>query len=248
MRDVMDDLLRRFNGDIGEAAPGVVAGTEERLRAMILAERDALNSTERRRSWLPRWARIGVVPAIVAVSIAAAYATTRPATPSAGIQCFTQPSTTSSASVISVDGQSPESACATLWGQGKLDHSSTSVPSFVACDGGTGSIDVFPSSDAQLCDKLGLGPVPAGYSAEAQSFAPLENNLVSKFMASRCPDPKQARQWVQAELNRNGFTDWSIKDGEGVDGTGFSPERPCASLAFDSAEKVITLVPNTPDQ
>jgi hypothetical protein len=244
MRDVMD-LLRRFNGDVGEAAPTVVSRTEERLRALILAEHDARNSTERRRSWLPRWARIGVVPAIVAVSIAAAYATTRPATPSAGIQCFTQPSTMSSASVISGDGQSPDSACATLWGQGKLDRSSTSVPSLVACDGGTGSIDVFPSNDAQLCDKLGLGPVPAGYFAQAQSFATLENTLVAQFMAVQCPDPQQARRWVQAELNRDGFTDWSIKDGEGIDGTGFSPARPCASLAFDSAQKVVTLVPNT---
>jgi hypothetical protein len=245
MPDVMD-LLRRFNGEGGEAAPSVVSSAEQRLRAMILAERDARGGTGRRRSRLPRWVRIGVVPAVVAVGIAAAYTSTRPATPSAGIQCFTQPNTMAPASVISVDGQSPEAACAALWGQGKVDRSSTSIPGLVACDGGTGSIDVFPSNDAQICDKLGLDPVPAGYSAQALSFSTLEDSLVAQFMAVRCPEPQQARRWVQAELNRDGFTDWSIKDGEGIDGTGFSARRPCASLAFDSAQKVVTLVPNTP--
>jgi hypothetical protein len=161
---------------------------------------------------------------------------------SAGIECHEDASLHGSGAIVGVDGRSATATCAALWADGTLGRNARAAPAPLhACvdpDGG-GAIHVFASADAGICERVGLAESPsAGGDAEARRYARFSEALLAKLGKNSCPNPREARQMVQASLDDAGLTGWTVKDTGG-----YTTELPCASLALDSDARVATISP-----
>ncbi len=202
-------------------------------------------SVARRRR--PRRALVAVVAVVTAGVLAAAayagYALTQPATQLDSIGCYERDSLNADTAVLPSGILSPVSACAATYAS--AFPNAQRPASFAACVVPSGSIGVFPADNAQdTCRSLGLPNLSQTPAAKAQmkQLVDLQHALQATFTGSSCLSYEQARTTVRAALDNNGLSNWSIKEGEGARGEGFSSQRPCAGLAYDTQQQTVILV------
>lgn len=232
------DLLRRLAPPARDPHTDVARTAEAQLRREFTAARGILSCVTIRRRGLIA----AVVPLALLTTGAAALVTSRPAA-SAGIACYDGPSSRANTTVLDNDGEDPVATCARAWVDGRLGVAHDPSPPLVACLRGGSAVSVFPSSDPELCRRLGLQPSVAGPDPEAARFAAFRDALVDRLAIAGCVGSHTAAELIRQQLAAHQLTDWDIKIGGGVAGEGFSAERPCASLAFDSTSHTVTLVP-----
>lgn len=206
--------------------------------ALILGDPSGRKPNEQRagrRFRRRRWVAMALIPAAL-VAAAATYAATRSADDIAdGIGCYAEPRLDADTSVLSSDGRDPVAVCSEEW----ANLSVTSPPPMVACSMGA-AVGVFPSDDPELCARLGLEPLPAGYPAAAQKFASMRDDLIGQFVEARCVSESRGEQIARSVLDQHGFSDWTIR----VDIS--QPHQLCAELSFATAEKTVHLVFSQP--
>ena len=175
--------------------------------------------------------------------------------------CFQRADLTSRTEVVRVDARGPAAACADLWARGVFGGAA--VPTLAECALPSGTVGVFPTTGGPGgCGRLGLGaPTPAGTGAAPEptptssvataptdvnvAFLAFRDAVLPRFLDEPCVAPDAALDLVRRELDRAGLGDWTVRTGQGV-GDGFSPDRPCATLAFRPAEHQVVLVPSPP--
>jgi hypothetical protein len=222
------------------------AGSLERQKEHLLSELALQSSVERRRR---RLALVLVPAAVVLLSATAftTYALTRTPTHLESVGCYDRENLEANTAIVDADGRDPVAICSQVWQQGGLG-TGPRPKRLEACVLSTGAIGVFPSSAADTCAKLGLAPVPGSYATEAKRFAALRNAIVSRLgepasgssrRGPECVGEGAARDLVRRELNAHGYSDWEIE----IAGGNFSADRPCAEPSFDTAGKVVLLVP-----
>jgi hypothetical protein len=213
-----------------------------------------------RRPWRGR----RLLPALVATSLlggAVAYAVlrkdvTRPET----VACYETADLDASAEIISVGAGGPVETCAELWRRGALEGR-TDAPPLVACVLDTGVAGVFPAAaGVDVCRMLDLtpiaptppppttttflGPGPAPPLAPAADLntriVAFRDAVVPQFLDAQCMAPATGVDIVRRELDRAGLGDWTVAS------TGFTTERPCATLSLRTEERTVILVPAPP--
>jgi hypothetical protein len=190
----------------------------------------------------PRWLLGVLVPAamlLLAATGVAAYVLTRDATQLDSIGCYDSLDLDANTTIVSADGRDPVAICGELWQQGAMG-SRPAPAELAACLLPSGAVGVFPANGRNSCAAVGLAELGEGYAASAKQVATFRSAVVAR-MASDCLGESEARDVVRRQLDANGLGAWTIQAARD-----FSAARPCASLAFDSASGVVTLVPMEP--
>jgi hypothetical protein len=91
------------------------------------------------------------------------------------------------------------------------------------------------------------GPGPAPSSPAAPPAADLNTRIVAfrdavvpQFLDSPCMAPATGVDIVRRELDRAGLADWTVAS------SGFTVDRPCATLSLRTEERQVILVPAPP--
>jgi hypothetical protein len=226
MPDPMLTALRQAAGPPHEPS----AAARDRALAALRREIDRERRPRRRRR---RLALGGALAAGALALAGAGYAVIDgDARPEVGIGCYGAPSLDADTTVVGVDGRPAVTICRALWRSGVVG-AQPAEPPLTACTGG-GAIRVFPTADASVCSRLGLVHAPrAGADPQARRFAALRDALVARVEPA-CLRPATAAGAAREELAARGFTGWRVEVTGADDG--------CASLAFDSARRVVTIV------
>ncbi|HEV2759041.1 MAG TPA: hypothetical protein VGV86_05680 [Acidimicrobiales bacterium] len=182
---------------------------------------------------------VGAVAIAVASAVSVGFtmhALTTDVSEPTGIACYASADLRAGTAVVGADGRSPVEVCGEVWKRG--DIGSGPVPSLAACVLPSGAAGVFPGG-RETCAALDLAPLDeAAYRAGTGDFIALRTALVDRFLASGCLDRPGATRVVEDELRAHGLASWRI-----VNPTGFTADRPCASLAFEPAATTVLLVP-----
>ena len=204
-----------------------------------------------------------LVPALVVTSLlggAVAYGVlrgdiSRPET----VACFERAELTASVEVPGAGTAGPIEACADLWRRGVFG-AGTEVPPLAACVLPSGVAGVFPATaGADVCTALNLvpitpappppppttttpGPAPAPPPAADVNTRILNfrDAVLGQFIDAACMAPAAGEELVRRELDRAGLRDWTIVS------TGYTAERPCATLSLRPDQRQVVLVPATP--
>lgn len=217
----------RLVSDISAASMAPAAGRSRRVLATAIA--------------------VGTA-AVLAAAAYAGYVLTRPATQLESIGCYESASLTADTAVVPSGSASPVAACANIWSS--AFPAAERPTNFAACVLDSGAIAVFPvQSTAEPCAQLGLPRLAQTPQTQrdARQFARLKADLDAIFAGPTCLSFDTARSRTRSALEANGLSSWQIVPGEGVAGEGFSSQRPCAGLAFDTAARTIILVPEETD-
>ena len=203
-----------------------------------------------------------LVPALVATSLlggAVAYGllrdgVSRPET----VACFEGADLASTIAVRAVEAAGPIEACADVWRRGTFGGGE--VPPLVACVLPTGVAGVFPApAGTDACTALNLVPItlvppppPPATTAPGPPPAPppaadlnarilnVRDAVLGQFIEAGCMAPATGEDIVRRELDRAGLGDWTIVS------TGYTAERPCATLSLRPDQRQVVLVPGTP--
>ncbi len=169
------------------------------------------------------------------------------------VACYERADLAANTAVAVVGSDGPVAACTELWRKGAFD-SGTDAPALVECVLDSGVVGVFPTAPgADTCALINL--VPPTPSAPTTRPVPTTADVGARILQFRdavfpqlldipCVDPRVAAATVRRELDRAGLSDWTVRGGEGLAGDGFSPERPCATLALRQENKEVVLVPS----
>ena len=204
-----------------------------------------------------------LVPALVVASLvggAAAYGWLRGDVSSPEtVACFEAADPASSTEVVAVEAAGPVAACSALWRRGVFG-AGTEVPPLVACVLSTGVAGVFPATaGADVCTALNLVPItptqppppttasPGPAPTPPAPAADLNTRILSfrdavlgQFIDAGCMPPATGEDIVRRELDRAGLEDWTVLS------TGYTAERPCATLSLHPDQRQVVLVPATP--
>ena len=195
-------------------------GLLDELRAAVVAEISADTPAERPlpRRRRRRWVALALVPIVLAV--AATALAIHQATADeviTGVACHNEPRLESSVTgALEADGRDPIAKCAaSMW-------PNESAPPLVACANTEhGLVEVFPSADPRLCGRLGLAPVPAGYSEAARRLKQVRLDVARELDGPTCRTQAEGRSAIRRALDRHGFGDWRVETLE-------FDRRPCA--------------------
>jgi hypothetical protein len=168
------------------------------------------------------------------------------------VACYERADLAAHTAVAIVGPSGPVAACAELWRQGAF-AGAAEAPPLVECVLDSGVAGVFPAAPGEdVCARLALpppapttstgGPAPAAGDPNARILQ-FRDAVFAQFLDSPCVEPRVASATVRRELDRAGLSDWTIRGGEGLAGDGFSAERPCATLALQTENKEVVLVP-----
>jgi hypothetical protein len=220
-------------------------GRKERRARHLVRE---LSSTRRRRRLV-----LTLVPAVVVLLTAAtgftAYTLLR-TEPShfESIGCYDRADAGGNVTIVSPDGSGPVAQCRALWQQGVVGKP---VPAkLAACVLSTGPVGVFPSSDDQTCERMGLADLSTEGEAESKRFVRMRDAMYARLGspasgASRrsgpCVGEEQARATALEVLAAHGYGDWNVTTA----GLGFAADRPCAEVSFDGGSKTAYLLAGT---
>ena len=134
------------------------------------------------------------------------------------VACHDEPTLRSSVTgILDANGHDPIEVCArSMWGD-----LGRPAPNLIACaDAEHGQVDVFPSNDADLCNRLGLGPVPADFRAASRRLAALSDDLY-RALGDGCRSHDDAVAIARSVMDRDGFGEWTIQTLQ------FDDEHPC---------------------
>jgi hypothetical protein len=231
------DLLRRANPVREEDVRGPDSAEGQALLERIVATPPG--AARRWGRWLRRRRVLVLVPIAVLGLAAAAYVALRPVEDPGTIACYREASLQTGDIVVRAPAGDPVAACRTLWEPGgEFVTEDGVVPPLTACVLDSGILAVFPG-EASVCQALGLAvPDPdPGVAEENRRIVELEEALVARFLGQCLPEA-EAMEIIVNELERRRFGDWRVETrGE------FSEARPCASLGFDPANRVVLLIP-----
>jgi hypothetical protein len=217
-------------------------GQHERRARHLVRE---LTTIRRRRRLL-----LSLVPALAVLLIAAtgftAYRLTRTEpTHLESIGCYDRADIGGNVTVVSADGRGAVAQCRGLWRQGVVG---SPVPAqLAACVLSTGPVGVFPSSDDQTCERLGLADLSAQGEADSRRFVRMRDAIYARLgsppsgssrRSGPCVGEEQARAIVLEELAAHGYPGWKVTTA----GEAFSAERPCAEVSLDAGSKTAILM------
>lgn len=175
------------------------------------------------------------------------------------VACYASADPEADTAVVAVDVDGPVDACADLWRRGVLGGGGP-VPALQLCVLESGVAAVAPALPGRdTC--VALAGTPVVTSVPSSTVAPpsgeppadvnarvlaLRDALLPQFLDVPCVDPQDGAVIVRRELDRAGLGDWEVRDGQGVAGGGFSPERPCVTLSLRPDQREVLLVPAPP--
>jgi hypothetical protein len=244
--ETTDDIVLAL-GDLGlEPFPedAITAYAWTALEREIICERHHRPKPLRRRRWRKPSLRLAVSFAALMAAGGGAYAALSDSSQlSAGIECHAGDSLASSGTITAVNGEVATATCARLWAQGNVGAGRTPPSPLQACvePNGSGAIHVLPSTDTNICQRIGLRADPqAGASPDARHYARFQDGLTKwlNTTGSRCVTDTAVRAEVNGELARARLTGWSITT-RGV----YTSQKPCASVAIDSTVRTLTIFP-----
>ena len=211
----------------------------------------------------PRRRRRRLVPALLVTSLAGGAVAfgllrgdvSRPES----VACFERADLASATEVPELEAAGPIETCAGLWRRGVLG-AGAEVPPLVACVLPSGVAGVFPAVGvSDVCTALNLVPItpappPTATTAPGPAPAPppqpaadlntrivnFREAVVGQFLDVPCMAPSTGTDIVRRELERAGLGDWTVES------SGFSAERPCATLSLRTEERRVILVPAPP--
>ncbi len=236
------ELLRRINPVDPSTLPAPGLSPEalevmERILRSDIAPPVAGRFRHTRSLWRLRRRRVYLVP-LVAVAVAAlaaaavAWALARGPTQHLDVGCYATIDLRGRTAVLPATDASAIETCRKLWLTGAFGKP---PPPLEACILPSRAVGVFPSPAGESCEALNLAR--AAGTEPPPSSVELKNTLVDRFL-DRCLSEPAARRVVRDELTRLGLGDWRV-----APSGGFTPARPCASLAFDETRKLVALVP-----
>lgn len=220
-------------------------GEHERRANHLVRE---LTTTRRRRRLL-----LSLVPAVAILLTAAtgftAYTLLRTEpTHLESIGCYDRASIDANVTVVSPDGRGPVAQCRDLWQQGVVGKP---VPAHLAaCVLSTGPVGIFPSSNDQTCERMGLADLSAKGEAESRRFVRMRDSIYARLgvpasgssrRSGPCVGEERAHAVVREELARHGYGGWNVRTA----GQGFTADRPCAEVSFDGGSKTALLLAGT---
>lgn len=190
--------------------------------------------------------RVVLAVAIIAAIAAAGmtwYILTRDVT-QLGISCHAAVTTDSDIVAVSADGTPAAIDCASAWADGLLTNPDVllgDVPPLTACVTDVGAVVVFPTADSNVCDSLGLAHQnPNQPSDNLEKLAAAEQEITDYILATTCQPLDEAETVIKGILDAHGLADWTVTRQPN------HPDRPCASVAYDTERKLVVLVPNPP--
>ncbi|MCU1389965.1 MAG: hypothetical protein JWL72_3303 [Ilumatobacteraceae bacterium] len=152
------------------------------------------------------------------------------------VTCYREASFSSAAVVLGgFPAGRPVEACAAAWNDPTF--ADVPAPHLVACVAASGKVDVFPSDDAGVCQRLGLGSLPLTVSTDEAALSQFADSLTSRLGLAGCIDEARLREIVTEELaaaNLDGFT--FVTTGAA------SADRPCAVEGIDVASRTIPII------
>jgi hypothetical protein len=179
--------------------------TRERRGALVRELRSA--ATPRRRRW---WTRgLVVIPAMAVLAAGSAAAVIElvgdtPVIEEAGCYPRVDRHATPTAFAQAAD---PVASCRQEWRAGHVAPTTTAPP-LVACLAGT-QARVYPGDGPEVCDRLGLKPLPAQFAGQARRSADFEARMRQRLQD--CPSIARAKQIAHEELVRAGRADWVVR-------------------------------------
>lgn len=202
-------------------------GALEKLRAAVAAE-VRVEARGRR-----RWLAVALVPVVLAAAATAlAIRQSTAENVITGIACHNEPKLDSRVTgALAADADPIAKCAASMW-------PNATAPPLVACANAEhGLVEVFPSADPRLCGRLGLGPVPAGYSDAARRLKQVRLDVLRALEGPTCRTEAEGRSAIRRALDRHGFRDWRVETLE-------FDRRPCAvggGVWIDAPRKVFGL-------
>lgn len=185
---------------------------------------------------------VGVFVAGLLCVSAGAFALTRPETftemPEFGVgsvACYEGDSTDDRVTIVDNSiGEDPVRLCG----------GSGSSVNMTACAAGTSfapPVSVFRVADSELCDSLGLSPVPPDYEKWAGKFASLRSELFGAMGGARgtCVSEDEVRDLAQASLTEEGLGSWRLE----VRKAAGTMEGPCGAVGFDLDNHTMVIQP-----
>ncbi len=208
----------------------------------------------------PRVAALGVLVSLSVAVAGYALVATQVSKPQTAA-CFAAADLRSTTAVVAVEDEGPSAACSRVWDEGYFGAQPR--PALRDCVLASGVVGVFPQpAGRDVCLDLGLAAVTSPAASGPGSSArphPVPNDSVvdpARFLAFRdavarrlsegCIGAGPAEAIVREELARAGLARWSVVVRIGADGTGFSAERPCATLNLLPEVSTVELVPLPP--
>lgn len=165
----------------------------------------AVSASAPRRTRVPRRRLMLIAAALVVLatgSLAVAHFFASPQKlASDGVGCYDGASLRANVTVPNGVG-SPLAECAAVY-----RSEGQPVPKLVAC-AGNGAVAVFPGRDPALCNRLGLAPLPRGYTAARRSVGRLQQHILAVERSADCIAPDELARRVQIILDRSGWTGW----------------------------------------
>lgn len=231
-RDIFDAL--REVDPAGGIDPQDAARIKARVRARVLADASPHRSGRRR-------LLLAVAVTILALAaVAAAVYLTRQPTQISGIGCSEDLSGDAVYVVESTGGLDPQ-RCAALWADGTITNPDITppgqIPPLTGCVNDAGTLIVLPTDDQDVCERLGM----ANYlppSEAVTSIIDVQDRLIEQINPQTCPSFDDAQRLANQALADAGIEDWTVVVPQPA-----TDQRPCPSLAFDSATHQILLVP-----
>jgi hypothetical protein len=198
-----------------------VARRDAEILAYILQQPRTAStaSLSRRKPWL-----LGGALAVVVLATAA-FAVLRTSSVSDPTAVACMVSSDPQGDVVGLAPSSdPVAACAELWTNGTLGDGA--VPPLSGCVNEAGAAAVYPAG-AEICSKLGLAELEAGFSDEQSRIVALQDSLADTFFAD-CYDLDAALVEAQRQLDASGLPGWTVVNPEP-----FDTSRPCAGSGLD---------------
>jgi hypothetical protein len=172
------------------------------------------------------------------------------------VACFEAADPASATEVTGVEAAGPIEACAALWRRAVLGAGGE-VPPLASCVLPSGVTGVFPATaGADVCTALNLVPItsmqPPATTVPGPAPAPapaadlntrivnFRDAVLGQFIDASCLAPATAEDIVRRALDREGLGDWTIVS------TGYTADRPCATLSIRPDQRQVVLVPGTP--
>lgn len=228
-RDIFDAL--RDADPAGGIDPQDAAHIKARVHARVLALASTRRSGRR---------RVLLAVAVLALAAVAAVYLTRQPTQISGIGCA-EDLTLDAVHVIPSKGGLDARQCTPLWADGTITNPAIApagqVPPLLGCVNDSGTLIVVPTDDQGVCEHLGM-TVFAPPSDATVSIVELEDRLVEQINSETCSSFDDAKQIVEQALDDAGIDDWTVTVAQQP-----TDQRPCPSLAFDSATRQILIVP-----
>ncbi len=223
---------------------------EDRIKEALQAEAASWPEPDRTGSKGARLSRgrVTLLAAVVLVviSVAATWLVVRDVTDPTTVACYREPNLESDIVGLGPQGDLGVQQCALVWADGTLSNTAIvrpgEVPQMVGCVAESGILAVFPSTDEELCTKLGLALPSSESVTEGNDLRDLNRALVDHFLGQDCQPMDEAQAAVRGILDGRGFSHWTIEVTTG------SPDRVCASFGMDVPNETVFLVPIPPNE